>query len=465
MSLLSALDATSRRPVARVFRPRSSLARPRSSLARRLSATMALVALASLGLFAFITIHLVDTEGTDVSSEQDLAMGRAVASALGVSYSRAGSWQAARLSDLFALATAGGLEVEVFDNSGRLVESAAPARAGVFGPALTFPVDDGATQVGTVRVEVGRRGFGRIGSSVRAALVGAVGWSAVGVALLTACVGILLSRRMTVPVRRLVEAARAVASGERSVRVATPSGTGDIVELSHAFNAMAGSLECHELLRRRLAADVAHELRTPVAVLQASLEAMVDGVIDVDTRSLSSLLDDTLRLSRIVKDLQVLASADIEALSLECHPVDLSVVAADAAASTEAEMARAGLMLRCELEPAVVNGDATRLYQVVANLLTNAMKFTPTGGRVKLAVAPQGGEAKLSVEDTGVGIPDDEIPHVFERFWRGRAATGRAGSGIGLAVVADLVHAHGGTVAAASVEGRGTRFVVTLLGG
>ena len=234
--------------------------------------------------------------------------------------------------------------------------------------------------------------------------------------------------------------------------------------LSTAFNVMAGTLERQDQLRRRLVADVAHELRTPIAVPQAWVEAMLDGIAEMTTANLSALLDEVLRLSRIVRDLEVLASSDVAGLTMQFQRVDLAEVASAAVVSVEARVTNAGLALVPQLERAFVNGDRERLHQVIANLLANAIKFTPAGGSVSLSVGPSGQMVRLVVEDTGVGIPPDELPHVFDRFWRGHAATGMTGSGIGLAVVAGLVQAHGGKVEATSSGGKGARFVVALPG-
>src|ERR1019366_3350291 len=182
-------------------------------------------------------------------------------------------------------------------------------------------------------------------------------------------------------------------------------GVRELDGLASAFNVMAGTLKRQDELRRRLVADVADELRTPIAVLQAWVEAMIEGVADLTSENLSELLDETLRLSRIVTDLEVLAASDVAALTMRSERVDLTEVASQAAAAVEARVANAGLTLDCHLGPAFVNGDKARLHQVIANLLTNAIKFTPAGGRVSLSVGRAGKIAQIVVEDNGVGIP------------------------------------------------------------
>ena len=227
---------------------------------------------------------------------------------------------------------------------------------------------------------------------------------------------------------------------------------------------MADALELEDELRRVLVADVAHELRTPLAILQATTEAMADGITEPTAATLSSLHDETLRLGRIVEDLEVLASAEAAELSMEFKPVDLALVAGEAADALEGQLVSAGLSLTRDLEPAVVRGDKNRLHQVVTNLLTNAIKFTSAGGAVSVSVSMRDRVARIVVEDSGRGIPPDDLDHVFDRFWRGPDVRHTAGSGVGLAVVQELVRAHKGEVSVSSREGFGATFVVTIPG-
>jgi len=164
----------------------------------------------------------------------------------------------------------------------------------------------------------------------------------------------------------------------------------------------------------------------------------------------------------MVGDLQTLAAADAAALQLTLSRQDLAGIAANAADSLAGRFEAAGIALDRRLAPVSVLADAGRLHQVVTNLLTNALKFTPSGGRVNLQTAPAGAEAVLEVTDTGPGIPADELPRIFDRFWRGRSAAHISGSGIGLAVAAELASAHGGSLQARSESGRGAQLILTL---
>jgi signal transduction histidine kinase len=225
---------------------------------------------------------------------------------------------------------------------------------------------------------------------------------------------------------------------------------------------MAASLEHEDQLRRALVADVAHELRTPVAILQAETEALADGMVSPSPGALSSLHDEAVRLGRMVEDLQTLASAEAAGLELHRRPLDLGRVAADAADSLASRFRAAAIGLQQDLPPTPVLGDPRRLHQVVTNLLANAAKYTPEGGRVTLRTRVEGRQSILEVADNGPGIPEAERPLVWERFYRGRSGPSADGSGIGLAVVKELVDAHGGHVTVDEAPGGGAFFVVRL---
>jgi signal transduction histidine kinase len=274
--------------------------------------------------------------------------------------------------------------------------------------------------------------------------------------------GLAVARRITRPVERLIEVTRAMGHGDRAARVGPISAPGEIGELATAFDLMADTLDRQEQLRRVLVADVAHELRTPIAVLQAGHEALLDGVTEPTPGQLASLRDEVLRLARMVGDLQTLAAADAAALQLALSRQDLAGIAGSAADSLAGRFEAAGITLERRLAPVEVFADAGRLHQVITNLLTNALKFTPAGGRVTVRTAPAGAEAVLQVTDTGTGIPADELPRIFDRFWRGRGAAHISGSGIGLAVAAELASAHGGSLEAHSEPGHGAQLTLTL---
>lgn len=435
-----------------------------SPIARRLALLIALVALVALALLATATLVFANNDVTTLTGRQRTDLGNAVASALGVSYEQSHTWNAADLSPTLALASQAGIAVQVRDQSGALVDSVIPKgiRPSTLGTPLFVPIHADGVPVGTVSVRTSTAGIGAADSSLRRALATGIGWSALVLALLAVIAGVVFARRITRPVVALTWAAKAMASGERGVRVADVEAPGELGELSRTFNHMADTLELEDQLRRVLVADVAHELRTPLAILQATTEALADGIQEPTPATLTSLHDETLRLGRIVEDLEVLASAEAAGLALELKPVDLALVAAEAAEALKPQLEGARLSLTRDLQPAVVRGDKNRLHQVVTNLLTNAIKFTPTGGSVTVSVSSRDGVARIVVEDSGRGIAPKDLGHVFDRFWRGPGVRHTTGSGVGLAVVQELVHAHNGQVTASSEEGQGAQFVVTI---
>jgi two-component system, OmpR family, sensor histidine kinase BaeS len=340
--------------------------------------------------------------------------------------------------------------------------ASSPGFAGHPGAQTSAPVVVHGRRVGMVVVRFSGSGLGGTEHTLRSALLRAIAGTAGLAALLALATGLAVARRITRPVERIITVTRAMGGGDRAARVGPVAAPGELRELAAAFDQMADTLDRQEQLRRDLVADVAHELRTPVAILQAGHEALLDGVVEATPDQLASLRDEVLRLARMVDDLQTLAAADAATLQLSLRRCELAGVASAATDSLAGRFEAAGLTVERQLTPAWVMADPRWLHQVVTNLLTNALKFTPAGGRVTVQSQTTGPSALLRVTDTGTGIPADELPHIFERFWRGRQAAPVSGSGIGLAVAAELARAHGGQLTASSEPGRGTEMTLTL---
>lgn len=281
-------------------------------------------------------------------------------------------------------------------------------------------------------------------------------------ALLGVVTALLVAPRLTRPLRTLTAAVDRVAGSDPSARTQLPDAVGELGVLARAVDRMAADLEREDRLRRALVADVAHEVRTPLAILLGEIEALEDGVVPADLEHLASLHEEILRLARLVEDLDAIAAAEAAGLELRPETVDLADVVRAALSGLDDRIAAADLTVDADLAPASVRGDPRRLEQVVRNLAVNAIKFSPPGGTVSVQVAGDGEHAALRVTDDGPGIPAPELAHVFERFWRGDHARGTPGSGVGLAVVAELVRAHGGDVAVENVPGRGAQFTVRV---
>ncbi|MEV5987192.1 ATP-binding protein [Streptomyces sp. NPDC052051] len=287
---------------------------------------------------------------------------------------------------------------------------------------------------------------------------------AAGVALVALCGALLLSRAVLRPVRALTSAARGLGEGESERRVPV-SGRDEIAELGRAFNRMADSLQAAEERQRRLTGDIAHELRTPLANVRGYLEAMVDGIVEPTPELLASLHEEALLQQRIVDDLRDLALAEAGALTYHRATVDLGDLLEACRTAHRGQADTAGVTLRVESAgPVPVDADADRLRQVLGNLVGNALRATERGGTVTLAAVRRGARAVVEVRDTGKGISADDLPHLFDRFWRADPSRGRAtgGSGLGLSIARQIVTDHGGTIAVRSTVGVGTTFTVTL---
>ena len=239
-------------------------------------------------------------------------------------------------------------------------------------------------RVGAAVIRFRGSGLGGAEQNLRTALLRAIAGAAGLAALLALLTGLLLARRITRPVERIITVTRAMGGGDRAARVGPVTAPGELRELATAFDQMADTLDRQEQLRRDLVADVAHELRTPVAILQAGHEALLDGVVEPTPDQLTSLRDEVLRLARMVDDLQTLAAADAATLQLSLRRCDLAEVTAAAAGSLAGRFEAAGLAVRQQLAPAWVMADPRWLHQVITNLLTNALKFTPAGGQVTI---------------------------------------------------------------------------------
>ena len=282
---------------------------------------------------------------------------------------------------------------------------------------------------------------------------------AVAIALLGAA---LVARTVTAPLHRVVAAARRLQAGDLGARAEAQDAPGELGELSRAFDGMAHTLERERSSRRRMISDLAHEVRTPIAILQGNLEELVDEVAQPTPKRLSSLHEEVLRLGALVEDLDALAHADVPVAVIDRAPVELGALTRAQIEALRPRLDAKALQLDERLAVATVAGDRTRLGQLVANLLSNAVKFTPAGGRIEVVIDASDGSVRLSVADSGPGIPVEERHRVFERFSRGSSARGISGRGIGLAVAAEIVRAHGGEIEVGDADGGGARFVVTL---
>lgn len=443
-------------------RPQRAPAAGGSALGLRLALAFLAVALSAVALLAVLTAVLAAADVGSLVNRQRTELTGAVAVAAAGAWTSSHGWTGVDLGPVLDLARRTGAEVQIRDTAGHPVATSAGFGSMHGGRQYTAQVHAKAGTVGTVVTRFTGAGLASSDHALQGALLRAIAGAAGLAALLALVTAVVMARRITGPVGRIIDVTRAMSRGERSARVGPVRAPGELAELAIAFDGMADTLDRQEQLRRDLVADVAHELRTPVAILQAGHEALLDGLAEPTAEQLTSLRDEVLRLGRMVSDLQELAAADAAALHLTVRECDLSEVAADAADSLAGRFEMAGIAVERRLAPAGVRADRRWLHQIVTNLLTNALKFTPGGGTVTVATWSAGQISTLTVTDSGIGIPAAELPHIFDRFWRGRQAARTSGSGIGLAIAAELTRAHGGDLTAQSEPGRGTTMTLSL---
>lgn len=295
-------------------------------------------------------------------------------------------------------------------------------------------------------------------TALAVALLGALAASVVA--------SLFITRRIARSLRPISEASRAIAAGEHFARV-TPSGLGsEVDDLALAFNAMADELEQVESTRTQMLGDLAHEMRTPVATLDAYLEAIADGVETADPATLAMLRGQTARLARLAEDMALVSAAEEGRMSMRLQAQRVADVVGRAGENAAARAASAGIELRVRLDTdASILADPERLDQVFTNLINNSLEHTPSGGNITLSATNDNGWAVFTVADDGEGIAPEHLTRVFHRFYRVDAARDRehGGSGIGLSIVTAIVEAHGGSVTAASLGlGKGTTMTVRI---
>jgi len=282
--------------------------------------------------------------------------------------------------------------------------------------------------------------------------------------ILALLLGAFTAKRISAPIAEAVESAREISRGHYGNSIQSRSNTVEIDELSTTINDLAQGLDQQERLRKRLTSDVAHELRTPLTTLQTHIEAMIDGVWEADPARLSSCHEEIMRINRMVGDLEKLARFESEGLVLTRETFDLNELAGQITENHQALLGKQGISLAFHGENTPVFADRDKITQVMINLLSNALKYTARGGLVTVGVERDERYGVLKVEDTGIGIASDDLPFIFERFYRADPSRNRAtgGAGIGLAIVNAIVSAHGGEIIVDSEPGKGTRFTVTL---
>lgn len=319
----------------------------------------------------------------------------------------------------------------------------------------------------------GRFGFGPAGpmnllyQDFRNSFNEALAYAVIAAMVAALAVSLFFSRQVVAPVRDLTTASQRIAEGHYEERVRV-GGQDELALLAERFNQMAEKLEQVETMRQQLIGDVSHELRTPLTAIKGSMEGLVDGVLPATSETYQQIHDETERLSRLVDDLQELSRVEARAYPLHLQAVDISTMIGTVLKRLASQLEQKHIVLNSELpsDLPMVMADDDRTVQVLTNLISNAVQYTPEGGSIGVTAAMVGNEIQIVVEDNGIGIPAEHLPHVFERFYRADKSRSRrtgGGSGIGLTIARHLVEAQGGRIWAESEgAGRGSKFTFTL---
>jgi len=438
----------------------------RHSLRVRLLLAAVLVIIAAVSVSALVAGRWTSGEFRRYVAHGGAMRQHRYAMLLGNAYTQHHGWEGIQ-AQVEQLGQMAGERVVLADAAGRIVADSEQAligqSVGADWPAPANAILAGGVRVGSLYLLAGAAPAGEndfLSNVNRALLVGVAAGVLVAV-LLT----VILARRLLRPVAQLTAAVQRMEGGDLAARVEVVT-EDEVGRLARAFNGLAASLARQEQLRRNMVNDVAHELLTPLTNISGYLEAAEEGLIAPDAALVANLSEETLLLRRLVDDLQELALAEAGQLRLQREVVAVDALIAPAVEALRPQADAKGLAVPVELPADLppVDADPGRVGQVLRNLLNNAILHTPAGGTITLSARPDAGTVAVSVRDTGVGIPPEHLPNVFERFYRADRSRARAtgGAGLGLAIVKQLVMAHGGSVAVESAVGRGSTFTFTL---
>lgn len=445
-----------------------------SAFGRRLAIAFATVAAMTALIAALLNTAIWNRQFDQYLKDNLQRVSDGIAQIAAEAYPQYGGWTIQTLSTIPRFGPVRGIGVQVLDSTGTVLFDDAThttqnsGQAFVLqpeGPVASSNVVVNGQIVGSVRVwaygpgavltdrdQQFRRG------SYSALVLGAI----IAIALASVA-GFGYAQYLVRPIERITATARAVRSGHAGARTGL-KGDDEIAVLGATFDQMADAIEADRELERRLTADVAHELRTPLQAIQATVEAMQDGVLPADEERLGIVRDETVRLSRLADAILELTRLERGSLPFEMRRLDIAQPVQAALDTHVALLESASLRVSATVASVFVNGDSDRLQQAVGNLLSNAARYTPAGGAVEVVVKADGNDALVSVSDTGIGISDTDLPNVFSRFWRadGARATTTGGLGIGLAVTKEIVERHHGRIAVEQREGGGTTFSVRI---
>jgi len=431
------------------------------------------ITLVSIVLIVLLARWTTDREFRSYLSDQNKT---SILNSLADYYVKTGSWQGVETAELLTFPTPDPTRPDfnrhfftLVDNSNRVVLAGLGDN---LGDVLTAADVQGGTPVKVNGVTVGvmltRAPDVRVNPAATAFLnrvkqIYVTG--AVGVIALAILLAFLLSRTLTRPIRELTAATRAVSEGKLSHEVPVRS-RDELGQLASSFNRMNAELRRSIELRRQMTADIAHELRTPVSVILGHAEGVHDGVLPPSLETFEIIRDEAARLEHLIEDLRTLSRADAGELPIECHPVLPAKLLEGVRAVNQHRAGQHNISLQIDLDAGLpeINVDPDRMIQVLSNVVDNALRYTPEGGTVRLSVREVEKTVEIRVQDSGPGIPADELGQVFDRFYRGDPSRQRdeGGSGLGLAIAKSIVEKHNGHIWAESPPGEGATIVIRL---
>ncbi len=455
-------------------------------LRTKLSISYIFVALVCVALITLFSNALLEKQFKEYTIKNQDSKDKAIVSQITQQYMINEKWQSNVIESIGVNALESGMIVKVTDKSGSIVWDAMKYNNGYCEQMIShisrnmadrypelkggyvsveFPVKNAFEEVGKVQISYYGPYFYNDNdlafiNTLNKLLLGA-GILSMAFALIT---GIIMAKRLSLPISRVIRTAGMISKGYYSDRIAGTSNTKEIMQLTSTINDLADTLQNQEVLRKRLTADVAHELRTPLAALQGHLEAMIDGIWKADLERLKSCHDEVIRINRMVGDLERLARFEGENLNLDKSEFDITDRIRSIIKSSEIEFITKDITVDLYGEAQKINADSDKISQVIVNLLSNALKYTPAGGKTEVNVSGSEHNVDIVISDNGMGIPSEDLPYIFERFYRADKSRNRStgGAGIGLTISKAIVDAHKGNISVKSELNKGTVFTVSL---